>query len=61
MLFISVSLGLFDAGHGKAGRNDNSAKKISEYFKVRAFILNFTFLVLLCKLIILVTAWIKAN
>ena len=26
--------GVCYSGHGKAGRSDNSAKKISEYFKV---------------------------
>ena len=61
VLFMSVSLGVFDAGHGKASRNDNSAKKISEYFKVRAFMGNFTFLVLLCKLVIVVTPQTQAN
>ena len=54
VLLMLASLCLFGVGHGKAGRNDNSAKKISEYFKVSALIVNITFLV--CELIILVTA-----
>ena len=53
--------GVCYSGHGKAGRSDNSAKKISEYFKVCEYtIINIFVAVLLVMYnIIIMLRWTR--